>query len=343
VTEDHNPENVLDCPEGRDSPEEVRNVGEATRSENEAINQLLSQQECEGNDPQIQVEPVASEDKLSESKAFVARSIPKIIYKMCQKYDLPFDKDKLPRIEFSKDKNLDGTYEPDTNTLTISEYVLSSNSELFESIGEEVGHYLRYQLCPSSRDPRGRLKEFSKQFRTGTNLFERMKAWFKPRQQQEVTTASYRPVRPVSDVNVDEFFGFLGRRMFNQTFEHWNLEDPAPPDREWYAGRLLKARRVAHMGRELIGKLEQRYQNERRKLREGEDSPDFDVLTSHHGRVSSIRDKQRVIRKEALRLVEHRKGYEVAAGLDLDSVEDWEALFRMPNHEVRERYFVNYN
>ncbi|MDP7247196.1 MAG: hypothetical protein QF741_01065 [Candidatus Peribacteraceae bacterium] len=319
MKENQKPEDLLGCPEDSDLHGEIGNAGEVVRPDNEAINQLLCQTKDTGRNVSLpnETESGKLQDGLSEGKAFVTRSVPKIIYKMCAKYNLPFDSTKLPRIEFSKDKNLDGTYEPDTNTLTISEYVLSSDSELFEAIGEEVGHYLRYQLCSSSRDPRGRL--------------------------QEETTASHRPVRPVSDANVDEFFGFLGRRMFNQTFEHWNLEDPVPPDREWYAERLLKARRAAHMGRELIGKLEQRYQDERRKLRKGEDSPDFDVLTSHHSMASSIRDKQRLIRKEALHLVEHRKGYEVAARLDLDSVEDWEALFRMPNHEVRERYFVNYN
>jgi len=149
VKENQKPEDLLGCPEDSDLHGEIGNAGEVVRPDNEAINQLLCQTKDTGRNVSLpnETESGKLQDGLSEGKAFVTRSVPKIIYKMCAKYNLPFDSTKLPRIEFSKDKNLDGTYEPDTNTLTISEYVLSSDSELFEAIGEEVGHYLRYQLC----------------------------------------------------------------------------------------------------------------------------------------------------------------------------------------------------
>ncbi|OGZ69512.1 MAG: hypothetical protein A3D44_03800 [Candidatus Staskawiczbacteria bacterium RIFCSPHIGHO2_02_FULL_42_22] len=140
-------------------------------------------------------------------------------------------------------------------------------------------------------------------------------------------------LRPESDKVTDEliteeFFGFLGRRLFEQSVkDHSSLamyEDnqrKVMPKKQ--ALKLTGAlRKNAELMEDIVGDWKQSM---------SENDPN---IIKAERVIQMVRDR----RSEALI---HQRGYEWALKVDLSKIKKWEKLFSMPNQEVRKRFFTD--
>lgn len=154
----------------------------------------------------------------------------------------------------------------------------------------------------------------------------------------------------------DEFFGFLGSRLFEKAADEGsdvlaNLKDkennrtPLPKKEILKSSKQLK--KTAEGLEEILNKiknlcgvdsekeLRQSFQNILKQLNKNEQDNlknlgIDDIIGIIEGAKNERRD-----------MLAHQRGYERADKVDLDRIHDWKKLFSLPNTEVRKRFFTD--
>lgn len=120
-----------------------------------------------------------------------------------------------------------------------------------------------------------------------------------------------------------EFFGFLGRKMFQKAVAGGHeLSDLNNDEGQEVTGRKMTVQ-VLRKVRSNIRFL--------KKQKEEADNPFMKEI------IQKDIDEDSEIRKDILK---HQRGYEFAFNTDVDKIHDWQKLFSMSNEEVRKRFFT---
>jgi len=115
----------------------------------------------------------------------------------------------------------------------------------------------------------------------------------------------------------DEFFGFLGQRL-------WNKVVPKLDDNDYY--KILAGNEENAVSKKealrISGIIKKAVQFS--KELKHEDDPDIETLE----------EKRRIV-------LIHQRGYEYASKIDIEKIHDWKNFFSLPNDEVRRRFFTS--
>jgi hypothetical protein len=109
-----------------------------------------------------------------------------------------------------------------------------------------------------------------------------------------------------------EFFGFLGKKMWQKAVKDGDAKD-------------LKF---------LVDIKEQKVDSKKKALK---------MLKELKAKIESEKDgtARERLEQERKDILIHQRGYEYADKVDLDKIKDWKKLFSMPDAEVRKRFFTN--
>ncbi len=126
----------------------------------------------------------------------------------------------------------------------------------------------------------------------------------------------------------DEFFGFLGRRLWYATLvdrvddsdflrqNEPNIENIFPGGKKGTSDSLRKIRKA-------ISILEDKYNKAETDIRKRK------IIKMGDGLMTNRED-----------VLTHYRGYDFASKVDLNKIKDWKKLFSMPDKEVRMRFFT---
>jgi hypothetical protein len=131
----------------------------------------------------------------------------------------------------------------------------------------------------------------------------------------------------------DEFFGYLGRRLFYDTL--------GDKDKQAYFKQGIPVRSNNDDVKEL-----RRLRKEYLWETSGIDVSEAHILVSNHEAMNRFHKNLPLLYGDIARIenqrrdiLTHSRGYRFASQVDLSQIKDWEKLFSMPDKEVRKRFF----
>lgn len=163
-----------------------------------------------------------------------------------------------------------------------------------------------------------------------------------------------KPKEDKKEAITDEFFGFLGSRLFEKAVEDGsdNLSDIRSESREPLPKKevlkLSKERRGEARGfQEINDKVREKFGDEaEEKLKiifkgmiKQLDRAERDKLKKSG--INNNDDLIKLAQNQRRDMLVHQRGYEWASKVNMNKISDWKKLFSMPNAEVRKRFFTD--
>lgn len=125
----------------------------------------------------------------------------------------------------------------------------------------------------------------------------------------------FEPEDPKVEMITEEFFGYLGTRLFRElTRKGWFFTDSLAQFEDDEYGKKLPSKKRS-----------------------------LELLKEMKNYIRSEKDVLEVERLKELRedLIIHRRGHEWASKIDVSKIRNWKKLFSMSNAEVRKRFFTD--